>query len=740
MKKQELDKEEFNDTEAFEDVEVIEITEEEALKLEEERRSKLESIANSLLNRRDEAIRYRASSGVERRWKEDLEAFNFSTEFTIIDPKTKQRSNFAVNIIRSKCETAVGRFCEIMLPTDKKNYSLDITPIPELNEQLKNQNPVIQEGKPVMMDNGEQAKVSDIAADQLRIAKDKMKKMETLIDDQLQESRYNTQLRRVIFDSAVYGTGIIKAPFVTKNQKKSWKREEGYHALDIKDSLTPAAIRVNPKNIYPSPSCDQDLNNLEYVWEKSLILSRDISDLLEVPGYFPEVLIDILASEPIRTSVFQDDFGDYKLDQSTIESSLYEKWEYNGWLSRKAIEEFLDIPSELAAQQSIGVNVVFINDLPVKIEMNVLDTGDIPYSFFQWTPVAESPWGIGIPRQLSWHHRVITSAWRSMLDNSVAASGRQIVVNKGVEPADGVFEFSPNKIWRNLDSSISAQNAFSQFQLTSIQAELQNIISLAMQFADTETAIPTLFQGEGQKMPETFGATQIITDSNNIALRARIKLFDDAITSTVLTRFYDFNMAYSEDEEIKGDYKVVPTGVSVLLERDQQYRSTLELYPLLADPEIAAMVDKKKLVEQLFQNKRLDVLKSDSEIQASSQEMQQIQKAQEQPQAQPQDSKLQVAQLNQESDLQELQLKYKMHQETMAHEKEIKAQEYQIALLKLEIEKQKSENTLKSKLAETSMKLKTQVALTEPNEIPREVITPAAEPTQHAVDGESFQE
>ena len=104
---------------------------------------------------------------------------------------------------------------------------------------------------------------------------------------------------------------------------------------------------------------------------------------------------------------------------------------------------------------------------------------------------------------MAWQQRVITAAWRASMDNAGDSAGQQIIMNAGVEPADGVWELSGRKIWRNTDGSVNAAQAFSQFQLQSRQQELANIIELALRFADMETGIPMLFQGEQGKLPET---------------------------------------------------------------------------------------------------------------------------------------------------------------------------------------------------------------------------------------------
>ena len=233
-----------------------------------------------------------------------------------------------------------------------------------------------------------------------------------------------------------------------------------------------------------------------------------------------------------------------------------------------------------------------------------------------------------------------------------------------------------------------------------------------------------------------------MVDSYNVALRMRVKLWDDQVTRPHLTRYYHFNMQYSPKEEIKGDYQVSPRGVRILMEKDQQAQALVNLWPLMADPEIAAITDKRKAAKQLFGAYRLDILKTDEEIaqaeQAQQQQPQQntapIEAANIRAQAQ-----LQVAQLNQESDMAELQLKQQMAEAERAHEKEMKQADLQIQMLKMANDRNISLESIKAALASDTMKLKTQKELSSLNRVAKQVATPPTEPVGKAPTGESYQ-
>ena len=373
--------------------------------------------------------------------------------------------------------------------------------------------------------------------------------------------------------------------------------------------------------------------------------------------------------------------------------------------------------------------------------LNSLDTGCIPYDFFQWSIVdRNSPWGIGAIRMLIWLQRIITAAWRSMMDNAGDSSGANYVFGEGMEPLDNFWELTGKKGWKYTGDLDDVRKAFSQFQIKNNQQQLQAIIELALRFVDLETSTPTLFQGEAQTAPETLGATNIMLDANNISLRQRVKRYDDKVTKPHLTRYYDWCMQYVNDPEIKGDFNVNPRGVSVLLERDQQRQALLALLPLKGDPDFDRKTDWDKAIELIYKSSRLDILKDKETLKKEDAEQVNAQQAQE-----PVNPALQVAKvradgdmqketLRQESDMAELEFKAEQADLERQHKKEMKQLDLQIKMMEFAEKRNLKLDELKTQLAISGASMKNKGAVKAP-----QVTEPPTEPAGRAPEGEAFQ-
>lgn len=749
----------------------------------------LETLAETLLTKRNEAVEARAASGVERRWREDQALFDgeddevtksqsmlaYATgEAQVKDSQNPQRSTVVINITRSKCETAEGRFSDILLPVDDRNWGLKVTPNPEIDEGLKSEDTAanVETGQALQPDGQplpqgvepgqpgvETLKISDVAKSDKEIAKDRMKKMEVEIDDQLTECSYNGECRKVVADAVRMGTGILKGPNVIKKLKKSWEQSEGSdYALNRTEDFRPASKAVDPWAVFPDPHCGEDVKNkAAYIWEREEILPRELRKLVGVKGYFDAQIRKVLEEEPKRTTSEINKAGAYYVSQTAIEKgAAYEKWEYYGDLSAEDLAS-LGCDCTEAQVPSVSACVVFVNDRPIKMMLNPLDSGDMPYDFFQWTTVKGSPWGIGVPRMMQWQQRVIKSAWRAMMDNAGDSSGANIILGPGVVPDDEVWEITGKKIWRMTGEEEDVRNAFNQFQIENNQEDLQNIIELALRFTDMETSLPMLFQGEKGEMPETLGATNIMVDSNNVALRTRVKRWDDQITDPHITRYYDWNMQYGEDPEIKGDYNTDVRGTSVLLEKDQHAQTIIEIVALKADPDFATMIDWQKAIKQFCAAKRLDILKTDDELKALKDQPPQPQPGEQQGANSAEvatiraESAMAIEQLKQKAGIEELQFKRdamgaeletkgKMAESDQKHEMGIKQIDYQMKMMELSEKSGISLEQIKADLAKDAAKINLQRELSTEKGRAEQVSTPVSEPPQRAAPGRAFQD
>lgn len=751
---------------------------------------RLASIAESLLKKRNEAVEGRAASGIERQWRADQMAYegldgtagrtdmmDFATGDAWLAPRDKKQkqSRVIVNIIRGKCETAEGRFSELQFPTDDRNWGLMNTPVSESAVTPKLEAPQIAMPSAQQSDlDGESpgamlgqppGQISDQAKQD--DAKKRCKLMEKEIDDQLEECGFNGESRKAVRSAVRLGTGVLKGPNVVKSTKRAWIEQtvgaDTAYIMKVIEQFSPASKSCDIWNIYPDTNCGSDPKRGAYIWERDHVLPREVRALIGVKGYNARQLLSVLEEEPLRTIVKVDKGGSQGVQAThTTKGAPYERWEYHGDVAR---EDLLAIGCDCpdGPGGSYAACVVFINDRPVKVTLNAIDTGELPYDFFQWVQIEDTPWGIGEPRKIIWQQRIITAAWRAMMDNAGASAGTILVLGKDVEPEDDDWSLNGNKIFVDYSEGADVSKAFAQYQVANNQIPLQNIIELALRFTDLESGTPALAQGEKGAAPETLGGMQLLMQGADTGRRRLVKQWDDQITRPHITRYYDWNMQYSKKQDIKGDFKVDARGTSVLLVKDQNAESLMQVLQMRGDPEVNILVDWEKAIKQLFQARHLDVLKDDEAIKAA--------RAQQQQQPPPMAPAVQAAQIREQGATQRKQMDIKAEGDHAAADAHMvvsqqkfdsteaeKDRQLQLVVEQINerIESMKegsaaeiSMDELKAMLAGTAMKLRTTsdlavaahaVDIHKYRNAPTQVITPAIEPQGRAKDGASFYE
>jgi hypothetical protein len=702
--------------------------------MERERtQERLQAFGQSLSSQRDEWIRARYSYGVDKRWLEDEDQYNAkdninkaaSQMMTSVEqgyPVTTQnakphRSTVYIGLTRQKTNAAEARISDILLPTDDRNWGIKPTPKPTLMAMSRDTQMAgdKETGQPLLNpDTGEPLAMRDIARAAMKTAREKSDAMQLEIEDQLVECDYNGELRKVIHNSARLGTGVIKGPIVTNRTRKAWQpykdmQGNAIHQLDIVTEVTPASFSIDPRNVWPDPGCGDSIHNGKGVYEREQMTSRQVRDLAKQPGFMKEQLRKVLEEGPKKSATFQELKDD---DQRDIARDVYEMWSYWGEVDHDDLEAAGIKIGQKDELRAVSACVVMINSTIVKAFLNPLEGGDLPYDFYVWERVSDSVWGYGIPYLMRAQQKVLNAAWRQMMDNAGVSSGPQIIVKAGaIQPADKQWQISARKIWFATDEVDDVRKAFTAVEFNSHQAELSGIIKMAMELADMETGVPVIMQGEKGAAPDTVGGMQMLMNSANVVLRRLVKQFDDMVTRPHIRRYYDYNMMYNEDEEIKGDFSIDARGSSALLIRDIQNQAFLNLLAAGANPVYGVYLDTQKLFEKALQAQHIDP----KDVFKSEDELEKIKEQQKNPQEAPPDPAMAVAQLRGEIEMQKAQAQnagdmaeLQVRQAIAQQEGEIRMAEMQLTR---EIEMLKMANTqnltleqIKAKLADTAMR------------------------------------
>jgi hypothetical protein len=590
----------------------------------EETLGRLETISKVLEDRKKEAVDGRLNSGIEDVWAYCEEAYagiddanrgEFNQNRWIKPTHMSQpvttnaaadktdandgRSTAYVRLTSRYVDAGCAKIGEILLPIDDKAFSFTPTPVPDLIKGLEDNSPVIEGGQTLMRPArpDEMGQVTpppvgaattpppdvplttkDLAEERIEQAKKKAKKAELRIYDQMVECGHHREMRKVLFDAARLGVGILKGPFPTRRRRRAMMNG----AVVMKEDIVPADKWVDPWNFYPDPACGEEIKNGDYSFERDFFSEKQVRDLIGQPGYIESQLLKVLANGPVTRPVS---------GKNPVEPTLnktYVIWFYYGTVKRADFEVInakaaKDIPEQ---DDTVYAVLTIINDIVVHGTVNPLaKSGEIPYHAVPWLRRPGSWAGVGVGEQLVTPQRVVNATTRALLNNAGISAGPQIVINrKGIRPANGEWVVTPNKIWYMSEDSMTddVEKAFITYQIDSVEGPLLKIVEYGMRLAEESTNIPLVTQGlSGKTQPETLGGMQLQDNNANQLLRNVGYGFDGHLTVPLVHQWYEYHLLDPNvpDDE-KGDFAIHAHGSVALVERSIRAQFISQMTPI----------------------------------------------------------------------------------------------------------------------------------------------------------------
>lgn len=576
---------------------------------------------------------------IETRWLKSLRQYHGIYEADVEGAlqNDDERSKAFINMTRPKTTAWEARLWDMLFPADDKNWGINPTPVPELNDQaqavvsealdlekqaaaaaeennaLVDQNAPEEQRAPVL----EKAQMLATQAMEVRgkerelravqeEAKKRAESMQMAIDDDLTECRYSATARDVIHDSCKLGVGVMKGPFVANKSRGRWQAQinpetgnvvPGQYVLHDAGQARAGARRVDPWNFFPDMDATSMADN-ESTFERHIKNKSQMRRMAKELDFDKETMRKILRNDPDRNQ--HGDELNHLTELRSLEedkspgsaiSGKYVVWEYHGPLEIEQVVTLLrgmgndELAMEIEQEDDPLVErmvvVYFCQGLLLKIAPDYpMDSGDSLYSVFPFEKAEASILGaVGVPHLMRHEQAMLNSAVRMMLDNGALSVGPQIVVDSTqVEPENGSWKLTPRKVWKKRGQEVGNSEPFRIYNIPMNQTQLAAIIELAMRFIDIVISMPLLAQGEqGQHQANTLGGMSMLFNSANVVFRRVVKNWDDDITTPMIRRFFDWQMQFSTKEEIKGDMQIEARGTSVLLVREIQSQQLMAI-------------------------------------------------------------------------------------------------------------------------------------------------------------------
>jgi hypothetical protein len=550
--------------------------EEDAKRAEAQLQAALSNLGQRVVGLYDQRRAQRVT--LEQRWLEDLRRYNgeYDPEILKVLQNREYGSRAYVPLTRRVVNIVEARLTDLLFPTDDRNWAVDPSPVPMLvqAEALAGQLPP---DEPVPFGAGGEpvpASAVALAIRELREeARSKADNMQREVDDQLRQANYAAVSRSVIHEAMVLGTGVVKGPMVLNRRKRVWITEDGRSTVKWMEDLSPTAVQTSVWDFFPDMS-SRTIKDCESVVERHYMTKAEMAKLARQPGFEigAEAIRDLLKRDPAHTRDSNRDALREKSGTQGVHDPRYLLLEYHGPVELEELKacgcEVGDDPLEVYE----GIVWALEDGTVIKAVVNPMDTEERPYSVYCWEKDPGSIFGFGLSHEVADMAEAACSSFRAALDNLGLTVGPQIVVNsKLIRPRNNKWVIEPNKIWEMIKADADARAAFAFFQIDGRLNELLGVFDRSKQMID-DLAGPVMAM-QGQEAPsylDTARGASIAYNAANIWMRRAVRNWDDDVSSTLPSRFIDWNMQYNPKPEIKGDLMATARGTTALLEAEGQ--------------------------------------------------------------------------------------------------------------------------------------------------------------------------
>lgn len=514
---------------------------------------------------READTRVARRGSIENQWIADLEQYHGRYSQAVMkDIQRAGGSQLFVPMTRPKTNAVAARLMDLLFPTEDRNWSIEPTPVPLTAAGVA------------------------VSPEELALVREAARLMSAEIDDQLTECDYQAQCRDVIEDACKIGTGIMEGPIAPGKMRRGWsKQKNGTYKLGFTDETRPGFYRVDPWSFFPDPDARTIQESEEGVYVRYLWKAKELREFARMDGVHAANVAAILREKSYTPApAYLSSIRRLTGETVDLPRELYHVWKFTGSITGEVMMDLAmamddDRTYNEAEEDPLAERkcvLWFCQGRLLKFSIHPLDSEEITYSVFNLEKDEATIWGYGVPRMIRDPQAALNGAWRMLMDNGALSTGDQIIINRRhVQPIDGDWKLTPRKIWELTadaeTSDIDIQTVFGNFAINSHLAEIIPMIELCYKQIDDGSGVPQVAQGQpdGSEPTATPVGTEVLrATAANIVFRRFVKNWDVDMTMCNLRRIYDWNMQFSERDEIKGDFNVKARGSSVLLVREMQ--------------------------------------------------------------------------------------------------------------------------------------------------------------------------
>lgn len=540
-----------------------------------------------------------------------------------------EKSQVFVKVTKTKVLAAYGQIAEVLFGGNKFPITIDPSVLPDgvedtVNFETNPEQRKAEEGMPDLLPGETYPEfrerlsgmktnldpVMDIlksgpsktpTSPQFHPAEAAAKKMEKQIHDQLEESHAKKHLRAAAFETALFGTGIMKGPFAVDKEYANWD-DEGNYSPTFK--TIPQTTSVSIWNFYPDPDA-ATMEEAEYIVERHKMSRSQLRGLKNRP-YFRENAID----NSLRLGEsYNKEWWEHAMEDNSEQDQAqrFEVLEFWGFVDTEILEnQDVDIPKDLKDAEQLSVNVWVCNGQVLRLVMNPFTPAYIPYFAAPYEMNPYSIFGVGIAENMDDTQTLMNGFMRMAVDNAALSGNLLIEIDEtNLVPGQDLSVY-PGKVFRR-QGGAPGQAIFGT-KFPNVSNENMQMFDKARVLSDESTGFPSFAHGQTgvTGVGRTASGISMLMSAANGSIRNVVKNIDDYLLAPLGKAFFNFNMQFNFDSDIKGDLEVKARGTESLMANEVRSQRLMQFLQVVQNPALAPFARMDYIVREIAKSMDLD--------------------------------------------------------------------------------------------------------------------------------------
>lgn len=427
------------------------------------------------------------------------------------------------------------------------------------------------------------------------------KKMEKTIQDQLDECDASKHLRSSAYESALFGTGILKGPLLQTKEYPNWNDSGEYEPILKK---VPMINYVSVWNFYPDPDA-ANMQEADYVIERHKMSKKQLIDLKSRPFFMADKISDALMDGPN----YLQEYWEMEMDDGNTSPDI-ERWEvleYWGYITPDTLRDYnIAIPKSLKDSDILNVNIWICGNNVLRVVLNPFKPTRIPYYAVPYEHNPYSFFGIGVAENMEDTQTLMNGFMRMAVDNAALSGNLVFEIDEDALVPGQDMKVYPGKVFRR-QSGAPGQAIFGT-EFPNVAQQNLMLFDKARVLADESTGLPSYSYGQTgiQGVGRTASGISMLMNAANGSIRTVVKNFDDYLLAPLGRALFAFNMQFNFDPEIKGDLEVSAKGTESLMANEVRSQRLMQFLGVVSNPILAPFAKLDQIIRDIAKSLDLD--------------------------------------------------------------------------------------------------------------------------------------